>query len=34
MIIGEGEEVQAKGTCNIFSKLIENFPNFEKEIPI
>jgi hypothetical protein len=31
----EGEEVQAKGICNIFNKLItENFPNLEKVLPI
>jgi hypothetical protein len=31
----EGEEVQAKGIHNIFSKvIIENFPNLEKEMPI
>jgi hypothetical protein len=36
-IIGveEGEEVQAKGICNIFNKIIiENFPNLEKTMPI
>jgi hypothetical protein len=27
--------VQAKGTCNIFNKIIaENSPNLEKELPI
>jgi hypothetical protein len=31
----EGEEVQAKGMCNIFNKIIaENFPNLEKTMPI
>jgi hypothetical protein len=31
----EGEEVQAKGTCNIFNKIItENFLNLEKTMPI
>jgi hypothetical protein len=31
----EGEEVQAKGICNIFNKIItENFPNLEKTMPI
>jgi septal ring factor EnvC (AmiA/AmiB activator) len=31
----EGEEVQAKGICNIFNKIItENFPNLEKFLPI
>jgi hypothetical protein len=35
MGIKEGEEVQAKGICNIFNKIIaENFPNLEKEMPI
>jgi hypothetical protein len=35
MGIKEGEEVQAKGMCNIFNKIItENFPNLEKCIPI
>jgi hypothetical protein len=34
MGIEEGEEVQAKGMCNIFNKIIkENFPNLEKTIP-
>jgi hypothetical protein len=29
------EEVQAKGICNIFNKIIpENFPNLEKVLPI
>jgi hypothetical protein len=33
--IEEGEELQAKGMCNIFNKIItENFPNLEKSIPI
>jgi hypothetical protein len=31
----EEEEVQAKGVCNIFNKIItENFPNIEKVLPI
>jgi hypothetical protein len=31
----EGEEVQAKGICNIFNKIItENFQNLEKTMPI
>jgi hypothetical protein len=31
----EEEEVQAKGICNIFNKIItENFPNLEKTMPI
>jgi len=35
MGIEEGEEVQAKGMCNILNKIItENFPNLEKAIPI
>jgi uncharacterized coiled-coil DUF342 family protein len=30
----EEEEVQAKGMCNVFNKIItENFPNLEKDIP-
>jgi chromosome segregation ATPase len=33
MGIEEGEEVQAKGICNIFNKIItENFPNIEKAL--
>jgi hypothetical protein len=33
--IEEGEEVQAKGMCNIFNKIMtENFPNLEKTMPI
>jgi hypothetical protein len=32
--IEEGEEVQTKGTHNIFNKIItENFPNLEKIMP-
>jgi hypothetical protein len=35
MGIEEGEEVQAKGMCNIFNKIItENFLNLDKDIPI
>jgi hypothetical protein len=35
MGIEEGEEVQAKGICNIFNKIIrENFPNLKKVLPI
>jgi hypothetical protein len=35
MDIEEGEEVQEKGICNIFNKIItENFPNLEKTMPI
>jgi hypothetical protein len=35
MGIEEGEEGQAKGTCNIFNKIItDNFPNQEKTMPI
>jgi chromosome segregation ATPase len=34
MDIEEGEEVQAKGICNIFNKKItENFPNLKKALP-
>jgi hypothetical protein len=34
MGIEEGDEVQAKGMCNIFNKiLMENFPNLEKDMP-
>jgi hypothetical protein len=32
--IEEEQEVQAKGMCNIFNKIItENFPNLEKTVP-
>jgi hypothetical protein len=35
MAIKEGEETQAKGTQNIFNKIItENFLNLEKIMPI
>jgi hypothetical protein len=35
MGLEEGEEVQAKGMCNIFNKILtENFPNLEKSITI
>jgi archaeosine-15-forming tRNA-guanine transglycosylase len=35
MGIEEGKEVQAKGVCNVFNKIItENFPNLEKNLPI
>jgi hypothetical protein len=35
MGIEEGEEVQAKGMCNMFNKIItENFPNLEKTMLI
>jgi hypothetical protein len=35
MGIEEREEVQEKGFCNIFNKIItENFPNLEKVLPI
>jgi hypothetical protein len=31
----EGDEVQAKGLCNILNKtIIENFPNLQKTMPI
>jgi hypothetical protein len=34
MGIEEGEEVQTKGICNIFNKIItENFPNLKKVFP-
>jgi hypothetical protein len=34
MGIKEGEEVQAKGVCNIFNKIVaENFPNLKKTMP-
>jgi hypothetical protein len=34
MGIEEGEEVQSKGMCNIFNKIItQNFPNLEKTMP-
>jgi hypothetical protein len=35
MGIEEGEEVQPKGICNMFNKIItENFPNIEEVMPI
>jgi hypothetical protein len=35
MGIEQGEEVQAKGICNIFNKIItKNFPNLVKAMPI
>jgi hypothetical protein len=35
MGIEEGEEVQAKGICNIFNKIItENLPNLEKTMSV
>jgi hypothetical protein len=35
MGIEEGEELQTKGICNIFTKIItKNFPNLEKTMPI
>jgi hypothetical protein len=35
MGIEEGEEVQTKGICNIFNKIItDTFPNLEKLLPI
>jgi hypothetical protein len=35
MHIEKGEEVQAKGMCNIFNTIItENIPNLEKTMPI
>jgi hypothetical protein len=33
--IEAGEEVQTRGICNVFNKIItENFPNLEKTTPI
>ncbi|MBV2134258.1 hypothetical protein KRX52_15875 [Pseudomonas sp. MAP12] len=33
--IEEGEEIQLKGTENIFNKIIEeNFPNLKKDMPM
>jgi hypothetical protein len=33
MVIEEEEEVQTKGVCNLFNKIIaENFPNLKKEL--
>jgi hypothetical protein len=35
MATEEGEDVQAKGICNIFNKIIaENFPNLETDLSI
>jgi hypothetical protein len=35
MGIEEGEDVPAKGMCNIINQIItENFPNLEKTMPI
>jgi hypothetical protein len=35
MGIEEGQEVQAKGMCNIVNKIItENFPSLDKSMPI
>jgi ribosomal protein L39E len=35
MGIEKGEEVEAKGICNIFNRIItEKFPNLEKTVPI
>jgi hypothetical protein len=35
MVIEEWEEVQAKGICSIFNKIItEVFPNLKKALPI
>jgi hypothetical protein len=35
MGIKEGKEVQTKGICNIFNKIItENFPNLQKDLLI
>jgi hypothetical protein len=34
MVVEEGEEIQTKGTDNLFNRMVaaENFPNLEKEI--
>jgi hypothetical protein len=32
--IDEGEDFQLKGPESIFNKIIENFPNLNKEVPI
>jgi hypothetical protein len=35
MVIGEGDELQTKGTGNIFNKIIvENFTNLKTEMPV
>jgi hypothetical protein len=34
MGIGEGQEMQNKGICNLFNKITENFSNLEKVLPI
>jgi hypothetical protein len=35
MDLVEGKEVQDKGICNIFNKMLtENFPNIDKVLPI
>jgi hypothetical protein len=34
MSIEEREEVQSKGICNTFNKIIENFPNIKKKLSI
>jgi hypothetical protein len=34
MGIEESEEVKAKGVCNVFNNITENFPNLEKVMPI
>jgi hypothetical protein len=35
MCTEKGEELQAKGICNIFNEIItEKFPNLEKAMPI
>jgi hypothetical protein len=31
--MGIEEEVQAKGTHNIFNKIVEKFPNLEEDLP-
>jgi hypothetical protein len=32
--IGEGKENQIKGPEKVFNKIIEDFPNLKKELPI
>jgi hypothetical protein len=34
MNIKEGEELQVKGIGNMVNKIIEHFPNLQKEMPI
>ena len=32
--IDESEDLQLKGPANIFSKIMENFPNLKREMPM